>query len=200
MGFVKILKLFRSGTAKSLTEKIFFDTDCLSAFLWTDQGSIVGKLYPGRIVIPQMVYDELRKVNNSLFLERIDELINANQVEIWDIEVSSEAFPLYLKMTSKPDPGHKTIGKGEAAAMSLARSHQGIVASNNFRDTATYIRELNLDYTTTGDILVEAYEAGIINEQEGNEIWAKMIEANRWIGVATFSAYRESPHKPLNHY
>lgn len=43
----------------SLTEPFFFDTDCLSAFLWADNESILAKLYPGRIVIPRQVYNEL---------------------------------------------------------------------------------------------------------------------------------------------
>ena len=43
----------------SLTEPLFFDTDCLSAFLWVDNESILAKLYPGRIVIPRQVYNEL---------------------------------------------------------------------------------------------------------------------------------------------
>ena len=48
-----------------LTEPLFFDTDCISAFLWVDNESILAKLFPGRIVIPKEVYDELSnpKVN-----------------------------------------------------------------------------------------------------------------------------------------
>ena len=42
-----------------MTEPLFFDTDCISAFLWVDHESILSKLFPGRIVIPKEVYDEL---------------------------------------------------------------------------------------------------------------------------------------------
>ena len=42
-----------------MTEPLFFDTDCISAFLWVDNESILSKLFPGRIVIPKEVYDEL---------------------------------------------------------------------------------------------------------------------------------------------
>ena len=42
-----------------MTEPLFFDTDCISAFLWVNNESILSKLFPGRIVIPKEVYDEL---------------------------------------------------------------------------------------------------------------------------------------------
>ena len=42
-----------------MTEPLFFDTDFISAFLWVDDESILAKLFPGRIVIPKEVYDEL---------------------------------------------------------------------------------------------------------------------------------------------
>ena len=40
-------------------KKLFFDTDCISAFLWVDESSIVTKLYGDCIAIPRQVYNEL---------------------------------------------------------------------------------------------------------------------------------------------
>jgi len=45
--------------AKCLIDSLFFDNDCISAFLWVRNESLLVKLYPGRIVIPKPVYDEL---------------------------------------------------------------------------------------------------------------------------------------------
>lgn len=42
-------------------QKLFFDTDCLSAFLWVNEQAILSKLYPGRIIIPEPVYNELSR-------------------------------------------------------------------------------------------------------------------------------------------
>ena len=42
-----------------MTEKLFFDTDCISAFLWVDNESILSKLFPHRIIIAKEVYKEL---------------------------------------------------------------------------------------------------------------------------------------------
>lgn len=41
-----------------MTEPLFFDTDCLSAFLWVNDHSLLALLYPGRIVIPAEAYDD----------------------------------------------------------------------------------------------------------------------------------------------
>ena len=43
----------------SLTDTMFFDTDCLSAFLWVNNQSLLAQLYPGKIMIPAEVYAEL---------------------------------------------------------------------------------------------------------------------------------------------
>lgn len=180
-----------------MTEPLFFDTDCLSAFLWTDRGSIVTRLYPGRVVVPQSVLDELSRVSAPAFRERIASLTASTDVEVRDIDLASPAFPLYRQMTSRPKPGFKAVGRGEAAAMALAVAHGGIVASNNFRDTAAYVRAFGLKYKTTGSILVEAYESGLISEAEANAIWADMLAEGRWIGARSFTEFCAKPIDPL---
>lgn len=42
-----------------MTEPLFFDTDCISAFLWVKEQSILVKMFPGRIGIPRQTYEEL---------------------------------------------------------------------------------------------------------------------------------------------
>ncbi len=42
-----------------MTDKLFFDTDCISSFLWVDGTNIITELYDGRIVLPEPVYNEL---------------------------------------------------------------------------------------------------------------------------------------------
>ena len=180
-----------------MTEPLFFDTDCLSAFLWTDRGSIVARLYPGRIVVPQSVLDELSRVSAPAFKKRVASLIERSDVEVRDIDVASPAFSLYREMTRRPKPGFKAVGRGEAAAMALAVVEQGIVASNNFRDTAAYVHAFRLKYKTTGSILVEAYENGLVSEAEANTIWADMLAAGRWLGSRSFTEFYAKPIDPL---
>ena len=42
-----------------MTDDLFFDTDCLSAFLWINDTKILHELYGGRIVLPEPVDQEL---------------------------------------------------------------------------------------------------------------------------------------------
>ena len=177
-----------------MTESLFFDTDCLSAFLWVGNESLLPKLYPGKIVIPKPVYAELDRTSLSHLKARIDALTAANLVTIQDIPVDSDEYETYYQLTyyqltENPTPGHKIIGNGEAASIALALHYDGIVASNNLRDISTYISEYSLKHTTTADILVDAFNRGLITEAQGNTIWSKMLAKRRRIGAASFTAY-----------
>ena len=145
-----------------LTKDIFIDTDCISAFLWVGNESLLSQLYPGRVVMPKPVYDEIDRPALAWMKARVDSMINA---------------------------GHKIIGDGEASSIALAKVKNGIVASNNFNDIFTYINEYSLEYTTTADILVDAYKKGIIDENQGNTIWANMLRKRRKLGAVNFSDY-----------
>ena len=74
----------------SLTDPVFFDTDCLSAFLWVNNQSLLAQLYPGRIVIPAEVYAELSRPSIPHLKARIDILLSNNDVEL-------KAFSLGLR-------------------------------------------------------------------------------------------------------
>ena len=172
-----------------MTDSLFFDTDGLSAFLWVSGESLLTKLYPGKIAIPKPVYIELSRPCVSHLKQRVDNMISGNQAFIQDINVGTEAFSTYNKLTLSPDSGHKVIGKGEAASIALAKEAGGIVASNNLSDISDYIHEYNLKNITTGDVLAEAYNKKMITEQQGNIIWASMLAKHRKIGAKTFSDY-----------
>lgn len=177
---------------KLLTDPLFFDTDCISAFLWVNNESILAKLFPGRIIIPKEVYDELSSpaVNRIKGLKnQIDYMIKNGQATIVSIEVNTKEYMLYRKLTAFPDEGKKIIGKGEAAAISLAKERNGIIASNNLKDISSYVAEFGLKHYTTGDIMMMALKEGYINENQGNIIWANMISKRRKLGYLTFSDY-----------
>ena len=172
-----------------MTDSFFFDSDCISAFLWVGEQNLLALLYPGKVVIPKAVYDELSNPTIPHLKERIDKLINANQARLATIDVDSDEYTLYQKLTISPDAGHKIIGSGEAASIALAKLNNGVVASNNLRDIADYVEEFELKHITTGDILVEALEKGFITENDGNIIWASMIAKRRKLGAASFSDF-----------
>ncbi len=175
-----------------MTDSLFFDTDCISAFLWVRNESLLAQLYPGRIVIPRPVYDELSNPRIVHLKVRIDALVSAGQARIVEIIVGTQEYNMFYKLTVEPDKGQKLIGKGEAASIALAKENGGIVASNNLSDIGDYVKEFQLKHITTGDILVEAYNKGLITENEGNNIWASMLAKQRKLGTASFSDFLKS--------
>ena len=172
-----------------MTRTLFFDTDCLSAFLWINDQSLLAQLYPGRIVIPEEVYRELSIPTVPHLKTRVDTMIANGDARVQSIKTETEEYRIYRKLVSSPDPGHVIIGNGEAAAIALAKEQDGILASNNLRDISVYVSEFGLQHKTTGDILKEALEKGLITEEEGNQLWVNMINKRRRLGYPTFSAY-----------
>lgn len=172
-----------------LTEPLFFDNDCIAAFLWVGEQSILAQMYPGRIVIPQPVYDELSVPGIQHLKTRIDLMIQQGQAVLRTISTNSETYRLYFQMTQEPEEGYKIIGNGEASCLALAKEENGIIASNNLRDIYKYIDDFGLQHITTGDIMVEAFKAGLISEDQGNIIWGNMLKKRRKIGANTFTEY-----------
>ena len=183
-----------------MTDLLFFDTDCLSAFLWVRNESLLPQLYPGKVVIPKPVYTELCRPNTTHLKKRVDVLLGQKLVLIQDIDIDSEEYGTYYQLTEAPAKGHKIIGNGEAASISLARRYGGIVASNNLRDIQVYITEFGLRHTTTSDILVDAYNRGIITETEGNGIWSGMLAKRRRLGAASFTEYLKRKHNHQDNF
>jgi len=175
-----------------LIDPLFFDTDCLSAFLWARGESLLAQLYPGRVAIPRAVYAELSDPGIAHLKARVDTMIACGQAAIAELDVGTGEYDVFHKLTQAPDAGHKIIGDGEAAAIALAKGTDGIVASNNLRDITLYIDEYGLKHMTTGDILADACQHGLITEAEGNAIWARMIAKRRKLGAASFSDYLAS--------
>ncbi|CEZ50071.1 Uncharacterised protein [Streptococcus pneumoniae] len=148
-----------------MTSRVFIDADCISAFLWVGTEHLLEKLYSGKIVIPQEVYDEINIPTIPHLKSRIDQLVAKGSAEIVSIDIGTEEYELYRNLTRNHD-SNKVIGKGEADSISLAKKHNGILGSINLRDVQPYVEEFSLEHMTTGDILVEAFKAQFITEQE----------------------------------
>lgn len=172
-----------------MIEPLFFDTDCLSAFLWVNNQSLLAQLYPGRIIIPAQVYDELSIPSVPHLKSRIDIMLANGEAVIKTILTDTEEYKIYKKLTKTPDPGHLIIGPGEAAAIALAKECGGIVASNNLKDISVYVSEYGLQHKTTGDILKDALDKGLISESDGNRLWQDMLKKRRKLGYNSFSDY-----------
>jgi len=174
-----------------LTDGIFFDTDCLCAFLWVKEENILAGLYPGRIVLPAQVYEELKYVPH--LLAQADRMLACGEISTAGMEAGSVEFRDYLKMTTAGEGTVRVIGKGEAAAIAMAKERGGTLASNNLRDVSWYARKYRLSLITTGDILEEALRRQMITEAEGDCLWQKMIAKRRKLPTGSFSEYLALP-------
>lgn len=84
-----------------MTDDMFFDTDCLSAFLWINDTNILQTLYGGKIILPEPVYQELSNPSIPHIKKRTDNFINNNIAKVQQIHVGTEEYD--LKHT---DTGH----------------------------------------------------------------------------------------------
>ena len=114
--------------ARLLTDKYFFDTDCLSAFLWVREESILARLYGGKIILPAQVYNELQRVPH--LKARVDTLKNSGNLAIESMDAGSPEYMDYLHMTTAPEEGMRIIGSGEAAGIAMVKHRGGTLASN----------------------------------------------------------------------
>ena len=83
-------------------------------------------------------------------------------------------------------------GCGKAASPDSVRGvrPQGVrLLDLLIRDIAAYVTEYGLSHLTTGDIMKMAFDAGYIDESQGNTIWANMIARKRKFGYASFLDY-----------
>lgn len=171
-----------------MTKIIFFDTDCLSSFLWIHKEHLLVQAYPGCLQIPRSVYEELSKVTH--LKAQVDVLVGATSIEIIDITTETDEFKTYYDLYTGKVKGRTRIGRGEAAAISLAKHQQGVLASNNLRDIAYYIKEYSLSYLTTGEILVEMLSKSIITENEAELMWTGMLGKRRSLPTNSFKEYQ----------
>lgn len=172
-----------------MTNKLFFDTDCISSFLWVKEENLLLKLYPNRIILPKQVYDELSNPSIPHIKNKVTKLCLNGDISTKEVLTNTEEFNLYYELAIAPPKGKKIIGKGEAAAIALAKTYNGIIASNNLRDISKYVKKYNLEHVATGDILVAALNKGYIDETTGNQIWSNMIAKRRMLPTSTFTEY-----------
>ncbi|MDD7280791.1 hypothetical protein [Floccifex sp.] len=176
-----------------MTSDYFFDTDCLSAFLWINNTNILHELYGGKIILPEPVYQELSNPSIPHIKQRVDVMIDSKDVSVKLINTGTKEYRLYSELI-RGKKGQKSIGRGEAGGIALAKTYNGILASNNYKDIAPYIKEYGLKHIDTGQILLEALKKGLITEADGNNIWSKMLAKKRMLPASSFSEYLQK-HK-----
>ncbi len=119
----------------------------------------------------------------------VNNLIADGKIEVVVLERKSAEAKIYRKLTQDPDIGDKKIGSGEAAAIALAYTNKGILASCNYRDVWRYIQKYNLKYTDVAETLYYAIEHHYIDIDEAENVWAAMKQRKRRLPEGSFSDY-----------
>lgn len=171
-----------------MADLYFFDTDCLSSFLLTNNENILFELFENNIYLPSHVLNEANKY--EILRNKVNELLENGSIKIKSIDYGTNEFKIYHKLTSL-SYSSKIIGHGEASAIALCVVYNGILVSNNLKDVTEYIEKFKLNSLTTPEILATALEKEIINRQKANDIWSDMLNKGRYLPNISFDEYYE---------
>ncbi|WP_138203856.1 hypothetical protein [Haloimpatiens lingqiaonensis] len=161
---------------------VVFDNDCISSFLWIKRLDIIEFIFPkSEIIIPEVVLDELKMLESSARFNYVyndlKHKIDSGEYILQPISALSTEAIDYAELTRMDNP--QAIGKGEAAAIVLAKSLGGTLASNNLADILPYVKGGQPPYIMTDTILYSYYKEGKITITEGNAIWNDMKRRKR---------------------
>ena len=89
--------------------------------------------------------------------EIIDNFLNFGIATIMQFPSNNQIKKEYAMLRRK-------FGNGESACMAVARFNDNVLASSNLKDIKEYCTTYNIEYLTTMDFLVEAFNADIFDE------------------------------------
>lgn len=178
-----------------IKKQTFYDSDCLSSFLIINEGNLLKELFY-EINIPSQVYEELTcEGTPENVKDNLQELIKDNFVKIVDLNTETAEYLNYRNIINGNLYKGCRIGKGEAAAITLAYENKGILSSNNFKDIKFYVDYFELPLLTTAYLLGILFDKNIINKDEANSMWNKMIKYRRALLESSFERYYNNLYK-----
>ena len=154
---------------------IYFDSDFLISFLCFDEDyfNIVNSIFSGcNYIIPKEVLTELEK-KDDIVLKRVNEMLETGVLTLYTIDVSDIPTATVAFMLQQRRKRCKKMGSGEAAAIALASTKRGVLASNNMRDVADYVDLQKVTHITTSRVIQKAYVDGLITIDKARSLWIK---------------------------
>ncbi len=147
--------------AKTEDKLILLDADVLIHFFKGELLSILPSLYPKRLLIADAVFNEL---THKQIKEEVTNLLNYKMISLYTIPPQLNLA--ILKEIAQIRKDIPTAGGGESICMAIAKYDNKIIASSNIKDIKVYCNTNNIQYLTTMDILVEAYQQKKLDETE----------------------------------
>lgn len=140
---------------------VLLDADVIVHLFKAEKLSILQGLYPKRIIILDVVFEELNK--NPIVRDQIQNLILFKVATLYDFPTdNAEILREYSILKNSK-------GKGESACMAVCRYQKQILASSNLSDTKAYCEKHQIEYLTTLDLLAIAYSKKIITKAEADQ-------------------------------
>lgn len=173
-----------------MTKQIFYDTDCLSSFLEINDWSILEHLFD-EITIPNAVHEEFTRLPpSSPIIKNLEILIDTNFVKIEDINPFSNTYDIYRDIEKEYEMlNGKFLGEGEAEAMALVVSNDGILASNNFTDIKYFVDKYQMPLMTSAYMICISVDNGFITKGKASDMWNQMWENDVTLPQSTFEEY-----------
>ena len=170
------------GEKISSEPRILLDCDVIIHFTKAGCQLLLPKIFPGRFVILDKVKAELDQRNSNI-------VTLANFIEWTKIEVIP--FPKDKAIIMEYARLKAVMGDGEAACMAVAKHTKDYIASSNLKDIKEYCDYFGIVYLTTMDILLAAYEKGILSEAACNAfiLEVKAKDSKLIEGIDTIKAY-----------
>ena len=171
-------------TKKCNLPKILLDCDVIIHFIKAGKQLLLPKIYPNEMVILDKVKSELDKRKKNIV--SINNFIAYAKIEV-------VKMPNDLSIIKEYSILKKSKGEGEAACMAVARFSKDYIASSNLSDIASYCMQYEIRYLTTMDILLEAYNLGLMSEQECNDFIMEVKDKDSKLikGVETIEDYKK---------
>jgi hypothetical protein len=175
-----------------IDDALFFDNDCFSSFIETEEEQILQDLFPAKIILPFEVFHELSHPSTPKNIRtRVIGLYDKKMIAVpLQCDNTSEFdYELYALLLEPEVSSLPRCGKGEAAAIVYAKMYKGIIASNNLRDVLPYVRLYSLRQKTTGSILSEAVQRGMITPGKAESIWSSLLLLGYLMPTPNFNDY-----------
>lgn len=164
---------------------IFFDADTLITFICVNQENLLFQLLGKRICIPNQVLIELSLDNLSKTV--IEKLINSKKIKKVSLE-SREEIDMYYELRYGRK-GSKRIGDGETSCLILAKTRSGHLASSNFADIVSYVKEFGLENYSAARLLALCQEDNILTQDECCRIWRDFMARGRKMPFDSYDLY-----------
>lgn len=164
--------------------KILLDSDVIIHFEKGDRISTLIKLFQGRLILLDVVDQELRKNQNISII--LDNMVRMKSLSLMPFP-SKELNVLkeYAQLI-------KTKGKGESACLAYCKHHPNIIASSNIKDIKEYCVENQIAFLTTMDILCIALQRKVLTEKECDSFIQKVRASKSKLPNMGITKYRDT--------